>query len=376
MNKIKFKIEIPNDIRLIYNIFKENGYNLYLVGGAVRDAYIGESIKDYDLASEVIPDKIIKLLGNKDFIKNIILTGKAFGVINVLTTYGNEYEIATFRSDGEYNDNRRPDSIVFGNIQDDANRRDLSCNSLYYDIENKEIIDYVGGIEDLKNKIIRMVGKAEDRIKEDGLRSIRIIRFSARFESFIDDDIDKALKTNPNLENISKERIRDEFIKGIQSAKSTIYFLNLIQKYGLFKYIFNDLNINSNFIHEKDYVILISYLVNNTLNKLRIEKELNELKYTIDEIKIIKFLLNLNNLNISTAYELKKQQNQTKITDEQILKFGKLIHLNDELLNYFINYKLTITGEFIMKKYNIPQGKQVGMLINLLENQVFIKLIN
>lgn len=372
--RINFKINIPEDIHIISWIFKNNGYELMLVGGCVRDSFLNESVKDYDLVTNAIPDKIIELLKDEPIVTNIIETGKQFGVVNVITENG-EYEIATFRSDGEYSDNRRPDSVVFGTIEQDCLRRDLTINALYYDLETNEIIDLVGGLDDLKNKIIRTVGKAEDRIKEDGLRSMRIIRFAARFSSLIDVETDKVLISNPNLIKISKERIRDEFIKGIKSAKSQYYFLKLIQKYKLFKYIFNDLKINECFIDENDYIILISYILKD--NQIPdINKELHSLTYTLDEINKIKFLIFLNKLNIDNVFTLKKTQKNTLLTNEQIYKFGKLIKLDEKLLNAFISYELSITGQYIMETYNISQGKEVGYLIYEFETQAFMKLLS
>src|SRR6478609_2710592 len=113
--RLKTEIKYPSDINLINDVFKTNGFDLFLVGGCVRDAYIGTEPKDWDLATNAKPDEVIAMLDSKDFIIKIMETGKAFGVINAFTK-DNEFEIATFRSDGEYSDSRRPDSVTFSTI--------------------------------------------------------------------------------------------------------------------------------------------------------------------------------------------------------------------------------------------------------------------
>lgn len=371
---MKFKIEIPQDIGLIHSVFKQSNHQLFLVGGCVRDAILNESIKDYDLVTDTLPDRIIELLKNQHFVKNILETGKAFGIVNVITIDDNEYEIATFREDCGFSDQRRPDSVKFCDMETDSKRRDLSINSLYYDIEKEEIIDLVGGIDDLNNKVIRTVGNAEDRFNEDKLRILRCCRFSARFISELDIDIHNALIKDCDLSKISNERIRDEFLKGIKSAKSVRHFLVLLWKYNLIdQCIFKNLNVNTNFIEEKDYIVLIAYLLkDNDINL--IQKQLNKLTYSVDEVKMIKFLLKLNIPSPST-YLLKKTQLNTQITDEQILKYGKLINIDDKLLEAFVDYNLTITGEYIMNNYQLSEGKEVGIMMESLENQLFAKLL-
>jgi len=222
-NRTPFKLDLPNDIYLINNVFKENGFELYVVGGSIRDALVNKSPKDWDLATNADPDTIIKILKPEKFITNIIETGKAFGVINALT--GNdEYEIATFRTDGNYSDTRRPDSVEFSTMDQDAKRRDLTINALYYDINTGEIVDLVGGVDDIKNGVVRTVGDANERFTEDRLRVLRAIRFAARFGTQLSDEIKDSLKNDNNLSGVSPERIRDEFLKGVKTASNVVYF--------------------------------------------------------------------------------------------------------------------------------------------------------
>jgi tRNA nucleotidyltransferase/poly(A) polymerase len=156
--RIKFDFKVPSDILEIQKVFKKNGFKLFLVGGAVRDFLLKQKIKDFDLATDAIPDKVEEMMKDAGF--RTLPTGKSFGVINVFTDQG-EYEIATFRED--IGSGRRPDAVSFTNIEGDVKRRDLTINALFYDIDSKEIVDLVGGVNDLKQGIVRTVGAPEDR---------------------------------------------------------------------------------------------------------------------------------------------------------------------------------------------------------------------
>jgi len=361
--KVKFPIEkiIPNeairtDILNIKNIFVENGYKLYLVGGSVRDALLNKVPKDYDLATDAPPDAMIQMLQH---LYKIMEIGKAFGIINVVTPSG-ELEIARFRAD--VGSGRRPESVEFTTIERDVLRRDLSINALFYDLDTQEIIDYVGGIEDLKKGIIKTVGNPEERFNEDRLRILRVVRFSARFGSELDAETDKALQQDSSLEGISSERIRDEFLKGIKSAKSVIQFLEMLKRYKLFNWIFPDLKIGK-FIEEKNPIILLAFLLKqNPIEKLK--EILNKLSYTNDEIKKIIFLIYFSKLNKRNAFEkskafeknkfnivfLKKLQPVSGLTDDEIKQFAKLIGLDEKLTNAFLNFNLSISGGDIAKQ--------------------------
>jgi len=228
-NRVKYDLDIPNDILELSKIFKSHNYSLMIVGGAVRDSILNAPIKDYDLATDATPDQVEQIMSNAGF--RTLPTGKAFGVINVFTDE-NEYEVATFRSDETKG--RNPEVKLGVSIETDSKRRDLTCNALYYDINTNEIIDLVGGISDLKNGIIRTVGNPEDRFSEDRLRILRSVRFAGRFGSELEPNVDAALRKDASLEGISPERIRDEFLKGIKTTKSVVQFLKLIDKYKLF----------------------------------------------------------------------------------------------------------------------------------------------
>jgi tRNA nucleotidyltransferase/poly(A) polymerase len=370
-NRIKCNLHVPKDILAIKDVFKHNGNKLYVVGGAVRDTLLKQKIKDYDLATDAVPDVVEEIMNRAGF--KTLPTGKAFGVINVFTNMG-EYEVATFREDIGSSDSRRPDSVKFTDINHDVMRRDLTINALFYDIDQHEIVDLVGGVEDLKNGVIRTVGKPEERFNEDKLRILRAIRFAGRFGSELNPEVDAALKNDASLDGISGERIRDEFIKGIVSAKSVKHFLCLIDKYGLFDWIFKGLNVNKQFIEDKDPLLVISTLLKKNDTTI-LGKQMNALKYTDDEIKGIKFLISLLRLSPNTALQLKRMQKIAGVTDDQIRKFGTQEGIDSKLLNAFISFNLTVSGDELMKTLGIKSGKEVGDAIAKAEFDNFQKLL-
>lgn len=368
--RIKFNLAIPSDIQEIKNVFKQNGFKLYVVGGAVRDALLGKEPKDFDLATDALPDKVEDMMKEAGF--RTLPTGKAFGVINVFTDQG-EYEIATFRTD--IGSGRRPDAVSFTDIEGDVSRRDLTINALFYDIDTGEIVDLVGGVEDLKNGIVKTVGPAQDRFGEDRLRILRAIRFAGRFGSELDPQTDAALQQDSSLESISGERIRDEFIKGIQSAKSQKSFFKMLDKYNLFDWIFKGLGVDrGSFSNGDDYLILLARLLkNNNLDVLK--KKLNELKYSVDEIKAITFLIALLKLDENTAVTLKRAQQNSGVTPQQIKDFGKVEGIDQKLLNAFLSFRLTVSGQEVMDEMGIKPGPEVGKAVQKLETDNFKTLL-
>lgn len=370
--RLKFDIPLPKDIYKIKDVIKNAGYKLYVVGGAVRDALLGKTPKDFDLATDALPDTIQNLL--KPFYKTLE-TGKSFGVINVITPSG-EYEIATFRKD--IGKGRRPDAVEFTTIDQDVLRRDLTINALFYDIDTSEVVDLVGGIEDLKNGVVRTVGSPEERFDEDRLRILRAIRFAARFGSDLDAATDAALKKDSNLNGVSPERIRDEFLKGIKSAKSVVHFLNMLQRYNLFHWIFGKLIIKEQgmqsiaTIEEHDPAVLMAYLLSdNDINTIK--RELNELKYTVDEISQISFLLAFRNLDLENVYKLKKMQANSKLSDEQIRKYAQWMKMDMNLVNAFLDFKLTVTGQELMDAGF--KGVELGKEMERREKENFAKYL-
>jgi len=198
------------DAKSIVKLLRDSGFEAYFAGGYVRDKVLGVAPHDIDIASNATPDEIEKLFDKT------IAVGKAFGVERVILDNNPKrvYEVATFRLEGPYSDKRRPDWVKFTSAEKDAQRRDFTINALFYDPISQEIIDYVGGLEDLEKKKLRFVGKAQDRVDEDHLRIMRAVRFKNKYQLEMDAAAEAAVKYNADLiKKVSAERIQEEFNK-------------------------------------------------------------------------------------------------------------------------------------------------------------------
>jgi tRNA nucleotidyltransferase (CCA-adding enzyme) len=204
---MKVKINIPEDVKLIINTLINNGYESYVVGGCVRDSILKKKPKDWDITTKAKPEQVIKLFDK------VILTGLKHGTVTVIINK-NGYEVTTYRTDGEYEDNRHPKEVKFVEcLKEDLARRDFTINAMAYN-EIHGLVDYFGGMEDLADKIIKTVGNPKERFNEDALRMLRAIRFSAQLDFEIDKNVLATIKElKANIKNISKERIREEFNK-------------------------------------------------------------------------------------------------------------------------------------------------------------------
>lgn len=186
-------------------IIKKAGHDAMFAGGCVRDALLGRTPKDYDIVTSARPNEVLELFPGSNEV------GAHFGVI-IVSRDGQQTEIATYRNDGSYSDNRRPDSVEFTTAEHDAQRRDFTINGLFEDPENAEIIDYVGGRADLDARILRAIGDPTERFQEDALRMLRAVRFASHLEFEIEPHTRRALSDQAHLlDKISPERIRDEF---------------------------------------------------------------------------------------------------------------------------------------------------------------------
>jgi tRNA nucleotidyltransferase/poly(A) polymerase len=345
VKRIDFNYPLPADLNKLKKYFDDNGFELYVVGGAVRDMILGKNPKDIDLVSDATPDDVKEILPDE---YKIIPKGEAFGIVQIITPEGGDYEIARYRED--IGKGRRPDSVKFSTIDSDALRRDLTINALYYDINNNKIIDFVNGYEDILKRNIKTVGKAEERFDEDRLRILRAFRFSARFNSNLDQDIIEALRKNNSLEGISEERIRDEFLKGIKSAQSVVKFLSDLDNYGLLKQILKGLNYNSkDFIETHDHIVLLANILKNNSVK-DIQNKLNQLKYTLEEIKKISFLVEFLNFNPEKVFYFKVKENVSKISSDELLEFAKFNSMNMNLVSKFIDFELSVSGDDLLSK--------------------------
>ena len=209
---------------------KSKGFEAYWAGGTVRDLLMGKTPKDYDIVTSAKPEDIESIL------EHTVPIGKKFGVILAVKN-DHHFEVATFRSDASYTDGRRPDAVYFTNPKEDALRRDFTINGMFYDPLNNKFLDFVDGQKDLKNNILRFIGDADCRIKEDNLRILRAIRFKNALGFDYASQTFNALRKNANLiKNVSKERIRDELNKILMLPGRENAFREL-DKAGILKYV-------------------------------------------------------------------------------------------------------------------------------------------
>ena len=195
---------------------REAGFEAYWAGGCVRDEVLGRRPKDYDVATNATPPQIRDLFGKT----RTLPLGAAFGVITVVGPRpAGQIEIATFRQDSAYSDGRHPDSVTFSSAREDAERRDFTINGMFFDPLAGEVIDYVGGHDDLRQGRIRAIGSPRLRFAEDKLRMLRAIRFAAVFGFTIDDETSAAIREMAaQITVVSPERIAMEMRRVLTEA--------------------------------------------------------------------------------------------------------------------------------------------------------------
>ena len=254
------KDQIPEFVTRVTKTLKNAGFEVFLVGGCVRDILMNRVPKDWDATTNAKPEEIIPLF-EKTIYEN------TFGTVGVCIPRENQekegdnvtpvvglpmagrhvtkydiVEVTPYRIEADYSDFRHPDQVLFSDkLEDDLKRRDFTMNALAYDSDKGQIIDLYKGQEDIKDKIIRCVGNPSDRFKEDALRMLRAVRFSSQLGFTLSYDTIQAISDNSSLlKNISFERIRDEFTKIIESRDSARGF-GMLQKLGLLKHIIPEL---------------------------------------------------------------------------------------------------------------------------------------
>ena len=222
---------ITHELKKFYSVFEKSGFKAYLVGGAVRDLFLKKPASDWDVATNATPQDVIKMF------KFVVPTGIEHGTVTV-HFMGQEIEVTTFRTEAGYSDGRHPDSVNYAaTIEEDLSRRDFTMNAIAVNLADGSIVDPFDGRKDIKAKLIRTVGSANERFMEDGLRPIRAIRFACKlgfsiekqtFSELFKEDIHK------KISSISMERFRDEFNK-ILSANKPSEGLKLMEETGILK---------------------------------------------------------------------------------------------------------------------------------------------
>jgi tRNA nucleotidyltransferase (CCA-adding enzyme) len=240
LKKAGIEYSIPANVLQIAKTLQGAGFEAYLVGGCVRDIISQKKPKDWDVTTNAKPDQIMALFP-KTFYEN------EYGTVGVVTENIEDetlriVEVTPYRIEGVYSDNRRPDQVTFTEkLEDDLLRRDFTINAIAYDISKRHLIDPYKGQSDIKDKIIRTVGNPYDRFSEDALRILRAVRFSAELGFTIAKETQDAIeKTAKTLEKIAKERIRDEFVKIVESPSPMVAIV-LAHKLGVLKYVIPEL---------------------------------------------------------------------------------------------------------------------------------------
>lgn len=200
---------LPSDTEYIIETLQKNGYEAYAVGGCVRDMLNGDTPHDFDITTSAEPETVISLF------EKTVPTGIKHGTVTVIIN-GVPNEVTTYRTDGEYRDHRRPDSVIFvKSLREDLARRDFTVNAMAYN-KNDGLKDFFGGKQDIQNRILRAVGEPERRFYEDALRILRLFRFSSVLGFNIEENTLKAaLEYAPTLKNVSAERIYSELLKTV-----------------------------------------------------------------------------------------------------------------------------------------------------------------
>lgn len=363
------------NISNLYQIFKSNGFELYMVGGCVRDFIIKSPIKDIDLVTDASPEEIISILKNY----RLDLTGKHFAVVRVFFDNGQKegYEIASYRKD--LTSGRNP-IVDYKNvtIEEDSSRRDLTINALYMNPISKEIKDFTNGLLHLKNDpiIIDTPGNPIDRFNEDSLRILRTIRFKNRYAAIYSNQVKYALEQikdlnnhiNGEMEILSQERIIEEFIKAYKECANIknyisdlLYFdfLKDIIKYDKFSTEINFYNIitifSSLFInYEED----LEYHLNKTV------------KLPSTYCKQIILLKSLNFLNDNNAILFKQRIIECRLDNETILNY-----YDTKIHRKLCEFNLTVTGKSLIQE-GYSSGPKIGIEINKREKINFIDFLN
>jgi len=381
---------LPQDVLDIHAIFDKNGYNLYVVGGAVRDFLMDKKPHDFDMVTDALPEKVMEMLN--EF--HTDLQGVHFGVVRVFTANEPEgYEIASYRKDIAKGRNtkgtdKKVEVGVHITIKDDVRRRDLTINALFYNIKTHKIIDVVGGMDDIKNNVIRAVGVPQRRFDEDRLRILRAIRFAAVTGGSIDKATSDAIMSDNRLfgisdeDDVSRERIFLEFIKIKEKARKNNdpmivkTFIDLLIDYGIMHQIFPVL------IAEKDItpttyltIALAQSLKSNVVDK-NFKDTLIEAKIPGKFVEIISILINILNRGVDAdnVYNLYREMKSKDVRQDILVEWIRVMGIYNKNVRALLVYKPTTKGGDVMKDGFTKAD--IGVEINRRESELFKKLVD
>lgn len=336
-------INTPKEVKLIIDTFYKNNFEAFMVGGCVRDILLGNLPKDYDITTSAKPEITISLF-NKT-----VPTGLKHGTVTVLIN-NEPYEVTTYRTEGKYIDNRRPSSVDFvTDIKEDLSRRDFTINALAYN-EKVGLIDYFNGTDDIKDKIIKCVGNADKRFKEDALRMLRAVRFSCQLNFDIEENTYAAIKSNYKLiENISSERIRDELCK-ILISENPSKGLEILRDTKLLEIILPEINALYNFSpkctnHNRNVFTHTLKVIDNTENDLLLR--LSALFHDVGKLNT------LTPLNNGTFYGFPGHCLEGSIMVKKILSRLRFDNNTIKIISRLIEHHLVLNATVMPTKYEV-----------------------
>ena len=281
--------DLDNETKQIIGKIRERG-RAWIVGGWIRDQVLGINTGDVDIATNLLPKEVLEIFPHS------IMVGEKFGTVKVRnSSKSREVEVTTLRSDGIYVDGRRPENVKFGvDIEEDISRRDFTINAMALD-EHDNLIDKFGGISDLDNNILRCVGNADERIKEDSLRIMRAFRFIGLKKNQMmafDSELKNGIINNVGMiNNVSKERINQE-LKRIMISNNSMEILEKMNELGVLERIFDNIEIDLGVILSDDYIVNVALICKKYKSDgVALSKYIqNKLKISNREKEMIRFL--------------------------------------------------------------------------------------
>lgn len=376
------EIQVPEAAKSIIRQLNDHGFEAFVVGGCVRDSLLGRVPEDWDITTSASPTQV------KEIFARTVDTGIQHGTVTVLIDRCG-YEVTTYRIDGEYEDGRHPKNVEFtGNLLEDLKRRDFTINAMAYS-DREGLIDAFGGIKDLKDRMIRCVGNANDRFSEDALRILRAIRFSAQLDFDIERETKKGIcHIAPNMIKVSKERVQVELTKLLLSehpervievyesgispyisehfkdAGSRLSHLEKVSLLPVKKHvrwsgflrmenaadaseILRELKMDNDTIHQTEKIV--------SLWREKIPVEKAEVRRLMSHLPLELFNDLLDFWGIFCKEEDKEQLMLVRRSSEEILSSGDCIHLKD----------LAITGRDLLETGRRP-GPEIGKILDRL----------
>jgi len=374
------RLDVPHEIIAICSALHRVGREAYPVGGCVRDVLLKMEPKDWDVATSAELEVCLATLSNISGCVEVKPTGEHFPVCRIRFESGNEYEVATFRKD---EGKGKETTFEYGTIEDDVKRRDLTINAMFYDLNTQEIVDLVGGYEDLQNKIIRFVGDPTKRIVEDPSRVQRAIRMSIRFDFTIEERSKIAIHQLGReivsekvwgKDKVAFERVMIEFNKAAEGDVST--YFEMLKEFDMIPQFLPGLQLEQSQLNFSDIRLIMASILRNE-DPRKIRKVLVETcKWPDYSARAISFLVESLNFKGTNVAKLLKSFDSTKLTTDDVKIFSERFMSSDlsKMVTCATTYKETISGDDLLKQG--LSGKALGDKKVELEDAEFLKFCN